>query len=88
MIDLAKYYDNKMIVIKFRKGLEPATQNRVALLGSGAPDFDDPEGWYEAARKVARSREANDAFMETNRSNSRITPRSPTIPPKPMWMTP
>ena len=63
---LAEYHDNKMVVIKFRKGLEPTTQNRVALLGSGAPDFHDPEGWYEAARRVARNREANDAFMEAN----------------------
>ena len=60
------YHDNKMIVIKFCKGLEPTMQNRVALLGSGAPDFDDPEGWYEAARRGTRNCEANDAFMEAN----------------------
>ena len=66
LIDLAEYHDNKMTVIKFRKGLEPSTQSRVALLGSGAPDFDDPEGWYEAARRVVRKKEANDAFMEAN----------------------
>ena len=85
---LAEYHDNKMVVIKFRKGLEPTTQNRVALLGSGAPDFDDPEGWYEMARRVARNREANDAFIEANRNHSRVMPRTPTIPPKPVWVTP
>ena len=80
LIELAMYHDNKMIVIIFRKGLEPAMQNRVALLGSGAPDFDDPEGWYEAARRVARNREANNAFTEANQSNSRITPWSQPFP--------
>src|SRR3979490_2679792 len=88
LIDLAEYHDNKMVVIKFRKGLEPTTQNRVALLGSGAPDFDDPEGWYEAARRVARNQEANNAFIEANRNHSRVMPRAPTIPPKPVWVTP
>src|SRR3979490_1876065 len=77
-----------MVVIKFHKGLESTTQNRVALLGSGAPDFDDPEGWYEVARRVARNQEANDTFIEANRNNSRVTPRTPTIPPKPVWVTP
>ena len=55
LIDLAKYHDNKMIMIKFRKGLEPGMQNRVTLLGSRAPHFDYPEGWYEAARRVVRN---------------------------------
>src|SRR3979490_525350 len=88
LIDLAEYHDNKMVVIKFRKGLEPTTQNRVALLGSGAPDFDDPEGWYEMARRVARNREANDTFIEANQNHSRVTPRTLTIPPKPVGVTP
>ena len=43
------------------------TQNKVALAGDNAPDFDDPEDWYEAARKVARNREANEAFVESSR---------------------
>ena len=47
--DLAEYDNDKTIVIKFRCRLDPALQNQVALLGDGAPDFDDPEGWYEAA---------------------------------------
>jgi hypothetical protein len=69
-----EYGDNKTVVIKFRRGLDPTLQNQVALLGDGAQDFDDPEGWYKAARKVARNREANEAFVET----SRWTPRSST----------
>ena len=66
LTDLAEYDDDKTIIIKFRRGLDPALQNQVALLGDGAPDFDDPKGWYEAAHKVSWNREANEAFVEMN----------------------
>ena len=44
LIDLAEYDDDKTIVIKFQCRLNPALQNQVALLGDGAPDFDNPKG--------------------------------------------
>ena len=81
LIDLAEYDDNKTIVIKFRHGLDPVLQSQVALLGGGAPDFDDPEGWYEAARKVSQNREANEAFVETSRNEVRNSVRP--VPPLP-----
>ena len=62
-----EYDDDKTIVIKFRCGLDPALQNQVALLGDGALDFGDLEGWYEAARRVFQNKEAYKAFVETNR---------------------
>ena len=62
-----EYDDDKTIVIKFRRGLDLALQNQVALLGDGAPDFGDLEGWYEAAQRVFQNKEANKAFIETNR---------------------
>ena len=67
LIDLAEYNDDKTIVIKFQCGLDPALQNQVALFGDGAPDFADPKGWYEAAQRVFQNKEANKAFIETNR---------------------
>ena len=48
LINIAEYDDDKTIVIKFHKGLNPAIQNKVALTRDNALDFDDPEGWYEA----------------------------------------
>ena len=66
LTNLVEYDDDKTVVIKFRRGLDPALQNQVALLGDGAPDFDDPKGWYEATCKVSQNREANEAFVETN----------------------
>ena len=59
LIDVAEYNEDKTIVIKFRKGLDPAIQNKVTLTRDNAQDFDDPEGWYEAAWKVAWNQEAN-----------------------------
>ena len=44
LIDLAEYDDDKTIVIKFQCRLNPALQNQVALLGDGAPDFDNLKG--------------------------------------------
>ena len=77
LTDLVEYDDDKTIVIKFRCRLNPALQNQVALLRDGAPNFNNPEGWYEAAHKVSQNREANEAFVETNQKvmhNSIYTP--------------
>ena len=71
LIDLMEYDDDKTIVIKFRCGLDLALQNQVALLGDGTPDFGDLEEWYEAARRVFQNKEANKAFIETNRGVTR-----------------
>ena len=66
-----EYDDDKTIVIKFRRRLDPMLQNQVVLLGDGAPDFGDPEGWYEAAWRVFQNKEANKAFIETSRDVTR-----------------
>ena len=66
LINLVEYDNDKTIIIKFQRGLDPALQVQVALLGDGAPNFNDPEGWYEAACKVSWNREANEAFVKMN----------------------
>ena len=78
LIDLVEYDDDKTIAIKFRRGLDLALQNQVVLLGDGTPDFRDPVGWYEAARRVFQNKEANKAFIETNRGVTRN--HAPTPP--------
>ena len=70
LINVVEYNDDKIIVIKFCKGLDPAIQNKVVLTGDNTPDFDDPEGWYEAAQKVAQNQEANNAFIESSRGTT------------------
>ena len=64
LIDLVEYDDDKTIMIKFWCGLDPALQNQVALVGDGAPDFRDLEGWYEAAQRVFQNKEVNKAFCK------------------------
>ena len=66
LIDLAEYSDDKTIVIKFHKGLDPAIQNMVATLRENAPDIDKPKKWFEVAQKVARNQDANEVFLEGN----------------------
>jgi len=67
LIEVSEYSNDKTTIVKFRKGLDPGIQNRVALLGDLAPDFDDPRGWYKASRKVTWNKEANEAFLEAGR---------------------
>ena len=66
-IDILEYSNNKTIVVKFQKGLDPGIQNKVALLGNLAPDFNDPRGWYKVSIRVAQNKEANDTFLEANK---------------------
>ena len=49
-------------------------QNKVALTGDSAPDFNDPDGWYKAAWKVAWNWEANEAFIELSRGTAACQP--------------
>jgi hypothetical protein len=76
LIDVAEYNDDKTIVIKFHKGLDPTVQNKVTLIRDNTPDFEDPEGWYEAIQKVAWNTEANEAFIKSSQNTSH-TPTKP-----------
>jgi hypothetical protein len=49
LISESGYSDPKTIVVKFRRGLNPAIANAVATMAAGRPDDLDPEAWYEAA---------------------------------------
>ena len=62
LIDDADYnIDKKNVVAKFRQGLDPSIQNKVALQDKVLA-IDDDEGWYDSARRVVQAREANKAF--------------------------
>ena len=43
------YTDPKMIVVKFRRGLNPQMQNAVVTMASGRPSDRNPTRWYEMA---------------------------------------
>ena len=59
---MAGYSDMIGIVIKFRRGLNPALQDKIAESGNDHPDDDDPEGWFKAARRFEQNKLANAAF--------------------------
>jgi hypothetical protein len=72
LIDLSGYSDPLAIVIKFRRGLNASTQDRIAESGTDRPADNDPDGWYKAARRFDLNRLANEAFHAS--STKRSTP--------------
>jgi hypothetical protein len=75
LIAKAGYTDNKTIVVKFRRGLDPRTQDAIATMTSGRPSDEIPTHWYNAARTLDQNRATNEAF----RSSYRV-PTSNSIP--------
>jgi hypothetical protein len=49
--------------VKFHRGLDPTIQNRIALMLEGRPKDEAPSEWYNAARMVATTHAANEAFL-------------------------
>jgi hypothetical protein len=49
LVDLSRYTDPIAIVLKFRRGLNPTTQDRIAESGTDRPQDRDFEGWFKAA---------------------------------------
>jgi hypothetical protein len=72
--------------MKFRRGLNPSIQSRIATQTEGRPGDNDPEGWYRAAKLIAQAQAANEAFLSNTRhllSQPASTPRPPMRPPPP-----
>jgi hypothetical protein len=65
LIAESKYRDERVIVVKFRRGLHRQVQNAIATMASGRPANDNSEGWYTAALSWDRNRAANEAFLST-----------------------
>lgn len=82
----AGYKDGLAVVMKFRRGLDPRIQDRIAEMGSERPKDDDPAAWYRVARRLDQNQAANRAFHS---SLSRLAPpnptsrANPTAPPRP-----
>ncbi|KIJ33340.1 hypothetical protein M422DRAFT_264735 [Sphaerobolus stellatus SS14] len=88
MVETADYEDDKVIVVKFSQGLNPAIQNRVAEAKYG-PDFEDPEAWYEATCLASDNKVANRIFERNVRTFSTAQsalkapvsiPKAPVVP--------
>jgi hypothetical protein len=74
LISDSGYSDPKTIVVKFRRGLNPAIADAVATMAAGRPDDLDPEAWYEAARRIDQNQAANAAFRSAHHVASQPKP--------------
>jgi hypothetical protein len=63
LVEKSEYVDGAAIVMKFLRGLDLAIQNRITLMLEGRPKDEAPSEWYHAARMVATTRAANEAFL-------------------------
>jgi hypothetical protein len=80
LITESGYSDPKVIVVKFRRGLNPSIQNAIATMTTGRPSDVDYEGWYSAARRIDQAKAANEAFQANSRSAPPPTKPPPTRP--------
>jgi hypothetical protein len=67
LIDLSGYTDPIAIVLKFRRGLNQMTQDRIAESGMDRLGDMDFNGWFKAARRLDLNRLANEAFHLASR---------------------
>jgi hypothetical protein len=85
LIDLSGYTDPIAIVLKFRRGLNPTTQDRITESGTDRPGDTDFNGWFKAARCLNLNRLANEAFHLASRcppTHSASTPTTYAPPPR------
>jgi hypothetical protein len=75
LIAEAGYYDGQAIVMKFRRGLDRAIQDKVAEMGRDRPRDDDVDAWYATARMFDENRAANFAFHSATPTNYTTPPR-------------
>jgi hypothetical protein len=62
LIKLSGYTDKLNTVVKFRRGLQPAIQDKIVEMGKDRPDDNDADGWYRTARMFDQNHRANEAF--------------------------
>lgn len=73
-----KISDQRVLVVKFRRGLKNSIQNEVATMTSGRPSDDDLEAWIAQARSVEQNQASNAAFKATlNAPRAFPQPRKP-----------
>jgi hypothetical protein len=74
LISDSGYSDPKTIVVKFRRGLNPAIADAVATMAAERPDDLDPEAWYEAVIRIDQNQAANAAFRSAHHVASQPKP--------------
>jgi hypothetical protein len=67
LVDLSGYTDPIAIILKFHRGLNLTTQDRIAESGTDRLGDTDFNGWFKAARRLDLNRLANEAFHLASR---------------------
>jgi hypothetical protein len=67
LVDMSGYTDPIAIVLKFCRGLNATTQDKIGESGTDRPRDNDHHGWYVAARQFDLNRLANKAFRYASR---------------------
>jgi hypothetical protein len=74
----SEYLDERVAVVKFRRGLDPKIQDQIACKEDAPVSL---RGWKAAARTIDQNRQANDAFQSTLGSRSKSAFPSATAKP-------
>jgi hypothetical protein len=85
LIDLSGCTNPIAIVLKFRRGLNPTTQDRIAESGTDRLSDTDFNSWFKAARHLDLNRLVNEAFHLASRcppTHSAPTPTTYPAPPR------
>jgi hypothetical protein len=83
LVNLSSYTDLITIVLKFRRGLNSTTQDRIAESGMDRPSDMDFNGWFKAARRLDLNRLTNEAFYLASRcppTHSTPSPMTHSVP--------
>jgi hypothetical protein len=67
LVNLSGYTDPIAIVLKFHRGLNSTTQDRIAESGTNRPSNMDFNGWFKAARRLDLNCLVNEAFHLASR---------------------
>jgi len=78
LVDLSGYTEALVVVLKFRRGLNPTIQDKIAELGRDRPADNDADACYATARRYDQNRLANEAFHTA--SSKRMTAPTSSTP--------
>jgi hypothetical protein len=84
LVDLSGYTDPITIVLKFCRGLNPTTQDRIAESGTDRLSDMDFDGWFKVAQRLDLNHLANEAFHLASRrppTHSAPMPTTYSAPP-------
>jgi hypothetical protein len=84
LVDFSRYTDPIAIVLKFCRGLNSATRDRITELGTDRLQDRDFDGWFKATHHLDLNRLANEAFHYASRHPLTHSAPTPMTYPTPL----